>query len=153
MTLTALAATAAGAAAHEIDIARPGGVYARLAEENANACAQACGEDALCMAWTYNSANNACELKAVTPAPQQQAGAISGLSARAPGFARLVSSAQRHVAQAAPDAPQLRVTTLASFDAPPAPAPAPPSDNSGLLGGPAGDPPPLSEAPARGPES
>ena len=39
------------------------------------------------MAWTQR-ADAACELKAVAPAPVAMAGATSGLSARAPDFAR-----------------------------------------------------------------
>lgn len=130
---TVLAACAAGASAFELGYARPGGVYATLTDFDAQRCAQACADDGICLAWTLTPAR-ACELKAVAPAATPQTGSISGLSSRAPAFARLVAAP-------APQAPPLR----AAF-APPAPArtstPVPARvleeqpDETGLLGGP-----------------
>lgn len=125
------AASAAGASAFELGYARPGGAYATLANFDAQRCAQACNDDGICLAWTLTPAG-ACELKAVAPAATPQSGAISGLSRRAPAFARLTAAPT-------PPAPPLR-TALA----PPAPAqPQPPTrilneqpDETGLLGGP-----------------
>lgn len=125
----ALAASAAGASAFEFGYARPGGVYATLSNFDAQRCAQACADDGICLAWTLTASAN-CELKAVAPAATPQQGAISGLSSRAPAFARLVAAP-------APQAPPLR----AAF-APPAPVQTPARvleeqpDETGLLGGP-----------------
>ena len=84
---------AAGAATMEPNIARPGGGYDTLQLASADACASACAEDALCMAWTLTAAGQ-CELKAIAPHPIAANGATSGLSARAPGFARLATPQQ-----------------------------------------------------------
>lgn len=75
------------------DIAYPGGVYISLAVEDAAACARQCTQDEICMAWTYRAeAENSCELKAVVAAPVPETGARSGLSARAPDFARRLAN-------------------------------------------------------------
>jgi hypothetical protein len=93
----ALCASAAGALAQEAligarDTARPGGSYATLPSADAAACARLCTMDGLCMAWTQR-ADATCELKAVVPAPVAMAGATSGLSTRAPDFARRLAVA------------------------------------------------------------
>jgi len=127
-----LAASAASAAAFELGYARPGGIYASLTNFDTQRCAQACNDDGICLAWTLTPAG-VCELKAVAPAATPQPGAVSGLSHRAPAFARLVAAPM-------PEAPPLR----AAYAAPPPPAPiqAPASvmdeqpDETGLLGGP-----------------
>lgn len=114
----------AAAAAHEFGVARPGGVYASAASEDAGGCAAACEADGLCMAWTWRA--GVCELKATAPRPVIAAGAVSGLSARAPAFARAAT-----VETPAP-LPDLR----AAFA--PAPMPQVPAsdDEIELLGGP-----------------
>lgn len=127
-----LAVSAASAAAFELGYARPGGVYATLTNFDAPRCAQACADDGICLAWTLTAAA-ACELKAVAPSATPQTGAISGLSYRAPAFARLVAAPQ-------PEAPPLR----AAFAPPQTPSPAQTRarmteeqpDETGLLGGP-----------------
>lgn len=73
----------------ERDTARPGGVYTQLTISDAFACARACAEDNICLAWTLRAGT--CELKAVAPAPIAETGAISGLSSRAPEFVRRVA--------------------------------------------------------------
>ena len=83
----ALAAAAQEVLIGERDIARPGGSYVTLAVADAAACASLCGRDGLCLAWTHRAAGM-CELKAVTPPPVATLGARSGLSQRAPDFAR-----------------------------------------------------------------
>ena len=101
--LTLMAALGAGlcgaATAEELQhatlepgMARPGGVYATVSAADPAACAQACADDALCMSWTLVEAPAAplCELKAVIPPAVPDLRATSGLSARAPSFARLV---------------------------------------------------------------
>jgi hypothetical protein len=91
MTAAATASEPSGATMDR-GMARPGGVYANVAAPDAIACAQACADDALCMSWTFMSVagGGSCELKAVIPHPSPDVRATSGLSARAPGFARLV---------------------------------------------------------------
>jgi hypothetical protein len=113
--------------AGDANVARPGGVYNLLTTANADACAQACGDDGLCIAWTFQ-AGGACELKAVAPAPVRTMGARSGLSSRTPpGLRQADANALRALtpvsAETSPPAanPQLAaITTL---------------DDSGLLGG------------------
>lgn len=123
--LFAITALASAASAHEFGMARPGGVFLSIAAESADACAAACETDALCMAWTWRP-DGACELKAVTPRPVGDMSAISGLSTRAPAFARLL----------APEAPPAE---LRAHSAPP---PNPPpveeiqTEDDELLGGP-----------------
>lgn len=114
-------------------LARPGGVYATQPTSDPAACAQACASDGLCMAWMLR--DNLCELKAVAPAPIADSGAISGLSARAPDFARHVA------AQAPATAPPPAMTPNAPPAAPHVRRPEPPAHVEELLGGP---PPPSS---------
>jgi hypothetical protein len=99
-----LCLTAAGALAQETligarDTARPGGSYTTLPSADAAACARLCSADSLCMAWTQR-ADAVCELKAVVPAPVATPGATSGLSARAPDFARRLAVAEATPPQA-----------------------------------------------------
>jgi len=112
----------AGALAQEVligarDTARPGGSYATLPSADAANCARLCTADGLCMAWTQR-ADAMCELKAVVPAPVTMQGAISGLSARAPDFARrvAVAAATPATAEIATE-PAIEVKTTAA-DAP-----------------------------------
>lgn len=128
LSLTLVFAAPAGAEAiGEPDTARPGGAYSAMPAADPAACALACARDALCMAWTFRPAEaNACELKAVIPALRPERGATSGLSARAPAFAR------------APITSPAPVPGLRDRQAPPAlasPALLPPGDEE-LLGGP-----------------
>lgn len=100
--------------AGEQGIARPGGVYTTVRISDAMQCAQLCTRDSICMAWTQLS-NGVCELKAVTPTPVAQNGAISGLSPRAPDFARRVMIT---AADPAPvEAPETHVPHQAHTDA------------------------------------
>lgn len=87
-------ATEPGVAAPEPGLARPGGVYAVIPASDAMDCAQACEADALCMSWTFmaDASGPSCELKAVIPHTVPETRATSGLSARAPAFARLVGA-------------------------------------------------------------
>ena len=125
-----LCATAATAWAQEAligarDTARPGGSYATLPSADAAACARLCTGDGLCMAWTQR-ADAMCELKAVVPAPVSLAGATSGLSARAPEFARRLA-----VAETTPTQPQIAAEPAADVKIAAAGTP----DELALLGG------------------
>jgi hypothetical protein len=124
----------------ETNVSRPGGAYTNSPAPSASACASLCAGDSLCMAWDYAVATQVCELKAVTPAPRQASGFVSGLSARAPAFARAMSVP---TPQAPPPSLVLAAapTSTASSDPAPARSPplspsAPPTENEALLGGP-----------------
>ena len=94
----AIAAAPAGAA----------GAYTRMAAPDAAACARACVEDGICMAWTY-SAESACELAAIVPTAAPTGAAAFGLSPRAPAFAQM-----RALSAPTPPPPQ----TLAALEPP-----------------------------------
>lgn len=135
LSLGAINAFAQAPLIGERDTARPGGIYTQLRTSDAGACALLCDQDGLCLAWTYRETDAACELKAVVPQAIAEAGATSGLSARAPDFTRRV---------APEETPAIRLTT--------APEPIEPiaehlfalADVPELLGGPleADEPPP-----------
>ncbi len=93
----AIAACSLAAVGAPARAANQAGAYQTLSAANAAACARSCEEDGLCIAWTF--ADSACSLSAV--APQQPASVItSGLSTRAPSFAR-AQAELRHVEQPA----------------------------------------------------
>jgi hypothetical protein len=63
--------------------------YQVLSVANAEACARACEDDGLCIAWTFTDVA-ACNLSAV--APHETPGEIKyGVSSRAPSFARALA--------------------------------------------------------------
>jgi hypothetical protein len=68
-----------------VDVWAAGGVYATTASRDAAACARACADDGLCMAWSYE-VDGACSLRATTPA--SPTGIAHGFSARAPATLR-----------------------------------------------------------------
>lgn len=123
------AAFAAAFALAAFDAPRSSGVYASTPLADAQACAQACDADGLCMAWSF--ADQSCALRANVPADLSGA---SGVSARAPS----------HLRPASPPAPlpEPRPAAIAV----PAPQPArdaEPMENvqtAELLGGPEADP-------------
>lgn len=120
-------AAAQSGPAGDADVARPGGVYNLLTAANADACAFACSEDGLCMAWTFQPGGS-CELKAVAPAPVRAVGARSGLSNRTPPNLRQAdANALRALTPIAAAAPQAAANPqLAALSG---------LDDSGLLGG------------------
>lgn len=118
----------------EVGFARPGGTYLTPPASSAEACAQACSQDTLCMAFTFYTYESAprCELKAVIPRPRPDPAAIAGLSHRAPAFARLVSGERQPEAPAPPPLPLIppEATAVAAIgtavpNAAPAAAPEP----------------------------
>jgi hypothetical protein len=132
--------TAPPAAGLEVGFARPGGTYLTPPAATAEACARACSEDALCMAFTFYAYESAprCELKAVIPRPRTDPTATAGLSHRAPAFARLVAGDPPLPNPALPLTPPVMpgpAVQVAGDAAPPvetpvagpAPAPAPPA--------------------------
>ena len=127
VTLT-LQAFAEPPAIGDANTARPGGVYVSLAAEDAVACSRLCAQDDICMAWTYREKPaQACELKAVVTPAIAEEGAISGLSRRAPDFARRLAEATAPTPPEGPPAPPSIAMTPVStrHDA-----------SEGLLGGP-----------------
>lgn len=110
--------TLGAAYAFEQDQSRPGGVYTKVAASTPQACARACEDDNLCMAWTMTTQSApACELKAVIPNPQPAPGMVSGVSSRAPRLLRLIPQANPLTPPTAP--------TAVAMEPQPAPAPAP----------------------------
>lgn len=69
-------------AAAASDTARAPGAYVSLTTSNAAACARACAEDGICMAWSFH-ADNQCQLSAVVSQASPQA-LVSGFASRAP---------------------------------------------------------------------
>lgn len=79
------------------------GAYTNMVVRDAEACARACADDGLCMAWSFYS-SGACELTATVPANAPEGSASFGLAARAPTFASRQPAPTPAVAQVA--APQ-----------------------------------------------
>lgn len=124
----AMHAAAQSGPAGDADVARPGGIYNLLTSVNADACAQACAADNICMAWTFQ-AGGACELKAVAPAPVRAMGARSGLSNRTPPSLRQADAAALSALAPIP------ANTAVAPAANPQLAAISTLDDSGLLGG------------------
>ncbi len=116
----------------EEGVSRPGGVYMSLRGEDAAACARVCETDGLCLAWTFLE-QGVCDLKAIVPARIVQRGARSGLSPRAPDFARRTAIPRASPPPTPP--PPVAIETSS-------PTPLPIMDTEGaLLGGPSSDTP------------
>jgi len=60
--------------------------YNTVTTRDVAACARACADDGLCVAW-MRQASGACDLIAVAPTAPAPDGASTGLSSRAPSFA------------------------------------------------------------------
>jgi len=84
-------------------LASSSAAYASLPLRDAAACARACAEDGLCIAWIQRT-QGVCELSATAPATWPTDGSAVGLSSRAPGFARLPSPMPSALSEAAPSA-------------------------------------------------
>lgn len=95
-----IAQAGAAWAVGEANTARPGATYSTVEADDAAACERVCADDTICMAWSFQE--NSCQLKATVPAEVARSGAVSGVSARAPGWLRI-----RHEAPPAPAAPAL----------------------------------------------
>jgi hypothetical protein len=121
-----VAVTAAAAS----ETTRAPGAYASLTTSNAAACARACAEDGICMAWSFH-ADNQCQLSAVVGQASPQALA-AGFASRAPTFLQQRAPAFQAEAPAQPSPP-----TMVEADAEEVPAPAETEqDDLVLLGGP-----------------
>ncbi|PZO50066.1 MAG: hypothetical protein DCF16_13650 [Alphaproteobacteria bacterium] len=69
-------------------LASSGAAYATLPLRDAAACARACADDGLCIAWIQRI-HGGCELAATAPTTWPADGSAVGLSSRAPAFATL----------------------------------------------------------------
>jgi hypothetical protein len=78
-----LAAIVSSAVATEAP--RAPGAYTSLTSTSAAACARACADDGICMAWSFHHENQ-CQLSAVVPASADAQALAAGLAARAPAF-------------------------------------------------------------------
>jgi hypothetical protein len=79
-SILAFAALGAAFGASAMTGALAGAAYSTQPMRNEAACARACEDDSLCMAWRFSA--GACELSAIVPA--HASGAAFGLSSRAP---------------------------------------------------------------------
>jgi hypothetical protein len=77
--------TAIVSAAVATEAPRAPGAYTSLTISSAAACARACADDGICMAWSFHR-DNQCQLSAVVPAAGDAQALATGLSARAPDF-------------------------------------------------------------------
>lgn len=137
-TVTA-AAGAIAAGPPETGFDRPGGVYSNVPAKDPAACAIACAQDRICMAWTFRATEFVgCSLKAVVPGAVPDHQAVSGIADRAAEFLPLVSIAPPAPAsvEAAPPAPVANLAAAKPQSSPPAKV-APKEDAPELLGAPA----------------
>jgi hypothetical protein len=105
-----------------------GAAYTTLEARDAAACARACTDDGLCIAWIQNT-QNVCALSATVPTAWPGDDATMGLSARAPSFASL------------PERPQglTNITETPPVEPSPDHADTAPEPEYALLGGPEDD--------------
>ncbi len=107
-------------------LASSSAAYATLPLRDAAACARACADDGLCIAWIQR-VHGACELSATAPTTWPADGSAVGLSSRAPAFAALPASTPSEAPPATNVNSELVITAGASENDDPAYA---------LLGGP-----------------
>lgn len=82
----ALGAALAAATSANATSQRVNGSYTSVTTRDAAACARACADDGLCIAWIRN-ADASCELMAIAPTAPPATGAEVGIATRAPSFA------------------------------------------------------------------
>lgn len=126
LVLGALSAAAVITAAAATEAPRAPGAYVSLTARDAAACARACADDGICMAWSFQR-DNQCQLSAVLAAPDASA-LETGFATRAPTNLR-------------PHTPVLHAAAVIepTVISPPAPlraAPTVTADVGELLGGP-----------------
>lgn len=119
----ALAATTANAS-------RVNGAYTTLATRDAAACAAACADDGLCMAW-IRDANGVCELMAIAPVAPAPDGFQAGIAARAPAFAAWPKPVMTVAAAPTPPAAETAASAPIAYEPET-------EDTLALLGGPEG---------------
>jgi hypothetical protein len=82
----ALGAALAAATSANATSQRVNGSYTSVTARDAAACARACADDGLCIAWIRH-ADTSCELMAIAPNAPPTNGAEVGIATRAPSFA------------------------------------------------------------------
>lgn len=126
--LSALSIAAVVTAAAATEAPRAPGAYTSLTTRDAAACARACADDGICMAWSFQR-DNQCQLSAVLAAPDASA-LETGFAARAPNNLR-------------PHTPVLHAAAVieptVNLSPPVAARPAQAADVGELLGGPEED--------------
>jgi hypothetical protein len=86
---------AIAAAPTENGMDRPGGVYSYIPAQDAAACAVACAQDKICLAWSFTATEFVgCALKAIVPPPSSGGQIESGIAPRASEFLSLTSLSQ-----------------------------------------------------------
>jgi hypothetical protein len=107
----------------------PRGAYVSLTASDAAACARACANDGICMAWSFER-DNRCQLRAVVPGEPLPHALASGYAARAPAFLQPRTPLLHDPASIEPE-------TVAAPQAPePVETATGPADDGMLLGGP-----------------
>lgn len=107
---------------------RAPGAYASLTTRDAAACARACAEDGICMAWRFHRENQ-CQLSAAVSAQADPLALAAGYATRAPAFLH-ARTPVLHAAAA------IESESFSEPEAPPAPLIAAEADTGELLGGP-----------------
>lgn len=87
MRLTAFACVLGLAIAAATRPALASGVYVSLTTSDAAACARACADDGICMAWSFHR-DNKCQLTAVVSSDTNPEALASGFASRAPASLR-----------------------------------------------------------------
>lgn len=82
-----LSAAGAVTAAVATEAPRAAGAYVSLTTRDAAACARACADDGICMAWSFQR-DNQCQLSAVVAAQPDPTAIETGYASRAPEFLR-----------------------------------------------------------------
>lgn len=113
----AIALIVTGAAATET--VRTSGAYVSLTTRDAAACARACADDGICMAWTFQR-DQRCQLSAVVPSAMDSTALAAGFASRAPAFLQPRVSLDR--AERAPQPPPGFLVAAEAEASPPADA-------------------------------
>lgn len=97
---------AIAAAPTENGMDRPGGVYSYIPTNDAAACAIACAQDKICLAWSFKATEFVgCALKAIVPPMSADAQIESGIAPRASEFLSLTSLSRPAPAESKPAPP------------------------------------------------
>jgi PAN domain len=94
---------AIAAAPTENGMDRPGGVYSYIPTDDAAACAIACAQDKICLAWSFKATEFVgCALKAIVPPLSADSQIESGIAPRASEFLALTSLSRPAPAESKP---------------------------------------------------
>ena len=107
------------------------GAYTSLTTANAAACARACADDGICMAWSFHTGNQ-CQLSAVVSAQASPQALAGGFASRAPVHLRPSAPIVNPDAPPPLSPPAHNIETAEEVPSPPEAQP----DGLVLLGGP-----------------